>query len=69
MAVSRLNNLGSRVSSRTINWRDLVERAWGSEFQAPDHRIYQFSQGHFFDSTDKGQTGIYSPFLGPKDNP
>jgi hypothetical protein len=39
----------------------MVERAWGSEFFAPDHRIYQFGGVRFFDSTDMGYTGIYGP--------
>lgn len=38
----------------------MVSRAWGSEFKAPDHRIYQFGNGaRNFDSTDMGFTGIY----------
>ena len=55
------NNLGSKVSSRTILWNDLCMRAWGSEFKAPDHNIYQFSNNRNFDSTDTGTTGIYTP--------
>jgi hypothetical protein len=34
-------------------------RAWGAEYNAPDHGSYEFSQGRKFDSTDKGETGIY----------
>jgi hypothetical protein len=55
------NNLGAKVATRTILWNDLVMRAWGSEFRAPDHNIYQFSNNRNFDSTDTGQTGIYAP--------
>lgn len=51
--------LGSKVSTRTINWNDEVIKAWGSEFRTPDHKIYQFSGGNDKDSTDKGKTGIY----------
>lgn len=53
------NNLGPKVTSRDFNWLDMVTRAWGSEFMAPDHGIYEMSQGRKFDSTDKGRTGIY----------
>lgn len=56
---AQLNNLGPAVSSRDISWLDLVMRAWGSEFNAPDHNIYVFSNGRAFDSTDRGDTGIY----------
>lgn len=34
-------------------------RAWGSEFNIPDHGIYVFSNGVRKDSTDKYLTGIY----------
>lgn len=52
-------NLGSPVSSRTTSWLDLCTRAWGSEFQAPDHNVYKWSNGRGFDSTDRGLTGVY----------
>jgi hypothetical protein len=39
----------------------MCRRAWGSEFSAPDHRVYQFSNGRGFDSTDRGVTGFYHP--------
>lgn len=52
--------LGSKVSTRTTSWNELVQRAWGSEFNAPDHKIYRFGGGaRNFDSTDKGLTGLY----------
>lgn len=47
-----------KVTTRDISWLDLAERAWGSEFRAPDHRIYQFT-GRNYDSTDRGLTGLY----------
>lgn len=53
------NNLGPKVTSRDYNWLDMVTRAWGSEFRAPDHGIYDMGNGRKFDSTDKGLTGIY----------
>jgi hypothetical protein len=60
-AAVNMNNLGNKVATRTISWLDLSTRAWGSEFRAPDHNIYQFSNSRNFDSTDTGQTGIYTP--------
>lgn len=53
------SDLGSKVTSRTISWMDMAIRAWGSEFNAPDHNIYRFSNGRGFDSSDRGLTGIY----------
>jgi hypothetical protein len=38
---------------------DLAQRAWGSEFRAPDPGIYEFNNGRLFASTDNGTTGIY----------
>lgn len=52
-------NLGSPVSSRTTSWADMCIRAWGPEFQAPDHGAYEWSNGRKFDSTDRGTTGVY----------
>jgi hypothetical protein len=37
----------------------MVSRAWGSEFRAPDHGIYEFSGWRRFDSTDMLTTGFY----------
>jgi hypothetical protein len=38
----------------------MVEREWGSAFNAPDHAVYVFGGGvRKFDSTDIGTTGIY----------
>jgi hypothetical protein len=52
-------NLGNPVTFRETPWLDLCIRAWGSEFQAPDHDIYKWSNGRGFDSTDRGLTGVY----------
>ena len=52
--------LGSPVTTRTINWSDVVVRSWGGEFNAPDHNTYQFSNGRGFDSTDRQNTGFYN---------
>ena len=58
MSKVNINNLGHTVTSRVINWGDLVRRAWGSEFFQPDHNIYEFTNRKF-DSTDRGLTGLY----------
>lgn len=60
--------LGPQVTSRQFSLLEMVERGWGSEFRAPDHGIYEFSNGRRFDSTDMGTTGIYrrpAPRSGP----
>ena len=62
--LSELQNLGSPPVTRSISWADLVRREWGSEFNAPDRGVYQFSNGRQFDSTDTGSTGIYNRNLG-----
>ncbi len=54
------NNLGFKVHTQTIDWGQLCRRAWGSEFNAPDHGMYEFSNGRKWDSTDRGTTGVYS---------
>jgi hypothetical protein len=54
-----LNNLGYKVTTRKIDWGEMSRRAWGSEWSAPDHGVYEFSNGRKFDSTDRGLTGIY----------
>jgi hypothetical protein len=52
-------SLGKPVVIRDISWADMCHRAWGAEFFAPDHKVYQFGGFVFKDSTDKGKTGIY----------
>lgn len=53
-------SLGRQVTTRQYSLLEMVSRAWGSEFHAPDHGIYQFGNGlRRFDSTDLGTTGIY----------
>ena len=56
---AQLNNLGGKVSTRSINYGDIVMRSWGEEYKAPDRGVYEFSGGRKFDSTDTGNTGIY----------
>ena len=48
-----------KVTTRAFSLEELVSREWGASFRAPDHRIYVFSNGRGFDSTDMGTTGIY----------
>jgi len=55
----QLNNLGYPVTTRQYNWGEMVRRSWGSEFSVPDHGIYEFSNMRRFDSTDRGNTGLY----------
>lgn len=53
-------SLGLPVTTRDFSLLAMVAYEWGSEFRAPDHRIYQFDNGaRNFDSTDTGSTGIY----------
>jgi hypothetical protein len=52
--------LGRQVTTRQFSLEEMVSRAWGPEFKAPDHRVYVFGGGaRAFDSTDIGTTGIY----------
>lgn len=65
MALPRIDpSLGTAPTTRQFSLMEMVERSWGSEFKAPDHGIYQFSNGKRFDSTDMGTTGFYRR-LGP----
>lgn len=54
----------NRVTSSTLSWQQMAERAWGSEFSAPDRNVYEFGNARGFDSTDRGTSGIYSSNLG-----
>lgn len=53
------NNLGYKVTTRRLDWNQMVRASWGSEFSAPDHGVYEFSNGRMFDSTDRSRSGIY----------
>jgi hypothetical protein len=55
----------SRVSTGTVNWQQLVERAWGSEYAAPDHNVYEFGNARGFDSTDRSRSGLYGVQVTP----
>jgi hypothetical protein len=50
---------GLPVTTRTFSLLEMVSRAWGSEFRAPDHGVYEFGGYRRFDSTDMQNTGIY----------
>lgn len=56
---SNLSNLGGKVVTRTIVWGQLCQQAWGSEFRAPDHGLYENSNGRKWDSTDQSKGGVY----------
>ena len=57
--------LGKQVTFRQITWKEMAIRAWGSEYRAPDHGVYTFSNGRRFDSTDMTTSGFYRPPAGP----
>ena len=58
-AAVNISNLGPKVTTRDYSWMDLCAKAWGAEFHAPDHGVYQFGNGIKKDSTDKNETGFY----------
>ena len=58
----RYTNLGNPVSSTEQSWMDLAIRAWGGEWNAPDHGAYVFSNGRSFDSTDQTNNGFYTNY-------
>lgn len=58
--IAELSNLGTITVTRTFSWLDMCIRAWGPEWNAPDHNIYNFNNRHF-DSTDMTYQGIYGP--------
>ena len=60
-AAWNIDNLGANVVTRQFSWQDLCQRAWGTEWSAPDHQIYVFSNGAARDSTDMTTDGIYGP--------
>lgn len=53
------STLGYPVTTRNFSLNELVREEWGSEFSAPDHAVYRWSNDRCFDSTDLGSTGIY----------
>ena len=53
------STLGRQVTTRQFSLEEMVSRAWGPEFKAPDHGVYVFSGGRRFDSTDMTTNGFY----------
>lgn len=49
-------------TTRLLNWRELVMKAWGQEYNVPE-TAYEFHVGkesvRRFQSTDNQQTGVY----------
>lgn len=52
-------NLGYKVTFRQYSWFDMVVRAWGEEWSAPDRGTYLFNGARGFDSTDRSDVGFY----------
>lgn len=48
----------SEVTTRILNWRDLVLKAWGEDYDKPE-TVYRFSQNREFKSTDNSDHGVY----------
>lgn len=48
----------NEVTTRILNWRDLVLKAWGEEYNVPE-TAYKFSQAREFKSTDNSEHGVY----------
>ena len=46
------------VTTRSIDWRQMVISQWGDEWRKPEW-VYEMSNGRKFDSTDYYTTGIY----------
>jgi hypothetical protein len=55
--------MSSEVTTSIINWRDLVLKAWGPDYDVPE-TAYRFSNsklstGREFKSTDNSNHGVY----------
>ena len=53
----------SEVTTRILNWRDLVLKAWGEDYSVPE-TAYRFGVGagqsvREFKSTDNSNHGVY----------
>ena len=53
----------SEVTTRIINWRDIVLKAWGDEYYVPE-TAYKFGDARGqsareFKSTDSTERGVY----------
>lgn len=49
---------GSKVTTRTLDWTQMVLQQWGAEWNKPD-TAYIFNDGRRFDCTDQYTSGIY----------
>lgn len=47
-----------RVTTQTVNYKDLVVKAEGKDYKKPEPS-YEFSNGRKFESTDATESGIY----------
>lgn len=51
--MSQTNGSEALVKTKTLNWRELVQKAWGKEANKPDPG-YEFSNGRKFDTPKTG---------------
>lgn len=51
--------LGTKVTTRNINWYSMVLDVWGEDWAKPDI-AYEMTNGRRFDFTDRINTGIYN---------
>ena len=47
-----------RVRTRNLSWKEICQKAWGKDWNKPE-TVYEFSGGKTFETTDRGETGIY----------
>jgi len=51
--MSQTNGTENQVKTRTLNWKELVLKKWGKEYQKPDPG-YEFSNGRKFETPKRG---------------
>jgi len=52
----------TKVTTRILDWAELVKKAWGPEWNEPDI-AYRFGNERTFKSSDGNQGGIYEECL------
>lgn len=52
-----MNDNEQRVKTRELSWKDLVQKAWGKDWNK-NEVVYEFGERKF-ESTDKTSSGIY----------
>lgn len=52
------NDNEQQVRFRDLSWKELVQKAWGKDWNKPE-KAYEFSGGREFESTDRTESGIY----------